>query len=194
MNIELLEDYLLVVNIIGFALYTINKLLYRYADKNADFLLTICSIAGGSLGIVIAIFLLDRKAGKENMMSRVFVFSVLIIQIIIVLWLTGHHRGELNLEFIQFFKNNKPLIIYLTVINVIAFIAFGIDKLNAINHRSRIAIVTLLILAFIGGSIGGMIAMYVFRHKTTKDYFTVGIPLIILMQIVLIFYLMNMEI
>lgn len=60
--------------------------------------------------------------------------------------------------------------------------AFAIDKIAAIEGRSRIRIVTLLGLAFIGGSIGGLIAMYLFRHKIRKDYFTVGIPLIMVMQ------------
>lgn len=193
MDFELIKNYLLVVNIIGFVLYAINTVLYRYtADKNVDILITICSLAGGSLGIVGAIFLFDRKAGKENMMSRVFVFCVLIIQIVIVLWITGHHGEKLNFGFIQFFQDNKVIIIYLLAINVIAFVAYGVDKLNAMNGHSRIAIVTLLILAGIGGSIGGLIAMYLFRHKTSKDYFTVGIPLILLMQITVIFYVMNL--
>ena len=70
-------------------------------------------------------------------------------------------------------------------------IAFTIDKYNVVMHRSRIRIVTLLILSFFGGSIGGLSAMYLFKHKTKKDYFTVGLPMILAMQIVLIFYLMN---
>lgn len=192
MSLEWLDNYLLVVNIVGFVLYVVNTLLYRNTyDKNVDPFLTICSIAGGSLGIVIAIFIFDRKAGKENMMSRVFVFSILVIQIIIVLWITGHHSENINLEFIRFFKENKVIVFYLLIINIITFAAFAIDKFNAINRRSRIAIVTLLILAFIGGSIGGLIAMYAFKHKIRKDYFTVGIPLIILMQIFIVFYFMN---
>lgn len=71
-------------------------------------------------------------------------------------------------------------------------VAFAIDKIAAIEGRSRIRIVTLLGLAFIGGSLGGLIAMYLFRHKIRKDYFTVGIPLIMLMQVFVIFYFMNM--
>ena len=66
-----------------------------------------------------------------------------------------------------------------------------IDKIAAIERKSRIRIVTLLGLSFVGGSIGGIIAMYLLRHKTRKDYFTVGLPLIIVMQIVLLFYVMN---
>ena len=71
------------------------------------------------------------------------------------------------------------------------FVAFAVDKVNAAEHRSRIRIVTLLGLAFIGGSLGGLLAMYLLRHKTKKDYFTVGIPLIIVTQIVVLIYAMN---
>ena len=83
------------------------------------------------------------------------------------------------------------MIAYLVIINIVTLIAFAIDKIAAIEHRSRIRIVTLLGLALIGGSSGALIAMYVFRHKTKKDYFTVGVPLIILMQSVVFFYMMN---
>lgn len=72
------------------------------------------------------------------------------------------------------------------------FITFAVDKLAAIGHRSRIRIVTLLGLAFIGGSFGGLLAMHLFKHKTKKDYFTVGIPLIIVIQTVVTFYWMNL--
>ena len=54
--------------------------------------------------------------------------------------------------------------------------------------------VTLLALAFAGGSIGSLIAMYAFHHKTKKDYFTVGVPLILIMQIVVVFYIMNIKV
>lgn len=80
---------------------------------------------------------------------------------------------------------------YLVIINFITFAAFAIDKIAAIERKSRIRIVTLLALAFFGGSIGGLIAMHLLRHKTRKDYFTVGIPLIMIMQVVLLLYAMN---
>ena len=82
-------------------------------------------------------------------------------------------------------------ILYLGVINLVTFIVFAIDKANARANRSRIRIVTLLGLSFAGGSVGGLISMYLFRHKTQKDYFTVGMPLIIVTQIVVLFYAMN---
>ena len=68
---------------------------------------------------------------------------------------------------------------------------FVIDKVNAAENRSRIRIVTLLGVAFIGGFVGGLMAMYLLHHKTKKDYFTVGIPLIMIMQVVVAFYILN---
>ena len=80
---------------------------------------------------------------------------------------------------------------YFVSINVIAFIVYGADKLCAMRQWWRVPEFTLLGLAFMGGSIGALIAMYVFHHKTKQDYFAVGVPLIILMQIVVLFFLMN---
>lgn len=80
---------------------------------------------------------------------------------------------------------------YLLAINVITLSVYALDKIAAIEDNYRIRIVTLLGLAFIGGSVGALTAMYVFRHKIRVDYFTVGVPLIMIMQITVIFYLMN---
>lgn len=68
---------------------------------------------------------------------------------------------------------------------------FAVNKVNAAEHRSRIRIKTLLGLVFIGGSMGALLAMYLLRHKTRKAYFTVGVPLIMIMQVVVLFYAMN---
>lgn len=184
--------YLVIINITGFILYLINTLLYRFtAEGQIDAVLTIVSLLGGSLGIVVSILIFDRKAEKGNMMSRVFVSCILVIQVVLFLVLRGHHADHLTLAFWTFFDRHKILIAYLVIINFITFAAFAVDKIAAIERKSRIRIVTLLALAFFGGSVGGLIAIYLLRHKTRKDYFTVGIPLIMIMQFVLLFYAMN---
>ena len=166
--------YLVIINIAGFILYLVNTLLYRMtADGQIDAVITVVSLLGGSLGIVISIFIFDRKLEKGNMMSRVFVACVLVIQIIIFLVVRGHYAGHITLAFWSFFDEHKILLAYLVIINFVTFAAFAIDKIAAIERKSRIRIVTLLGLSFVGGSIGGIIAMYLFRHKTRKDYFTV---------------------
>ncbi len=84
------------------------------------------------------------------------------------------------------------LLVYLGIINFITFITFAVDKRAAIRQRPRVRVRTLLGLAFVGGSLGGLLAMYLFRHKTKKRLFTVGIPLMMIVQIVAIVYLIKL--
>ena len=187
------EIYLIIINIIGFVLYLINMLLYNYtAEANVDKFLTIISLVGGSLGILLAIVLFDRKSVKDNMMSRVFVICLFVIQLVMFLFLKGANGEKITFAFWEFFAEHKILIIYSVIINFVSFAAFAVDKINACEGRSRIRIISLLGIAFAGGSIGAILGMYIFRHKTRVDYFTVGVPLIMIMQAVVIFYLMNL--
>ena len=189
-----IEKYLIAINIIGFLMYFINFLLYKYTKSaNIDVILTLLTLAGGSLGIFAFIVIFDRKSVKENMMSRVFIICVLIIQIIAMLFIKGFHGEEINIAFWEFFGRNKILMIYLGIINVITFLAFAIDKLHAIKGKRRIRIITLLGLAFVGGSAGALLGMYTLRHKTKVYYFTVGVPLIMIMQAVVMFFVMNIR-
>ena len=77
------------------------------------------------------------------------------------------------------------LIIYLIIINALTFLIFGADKRRARRDRRRVRESTLFLLAAIGGSIGALLGMYVFRHKTRHWYFCVGIPAILILQIAL---------
>lgn len=78
---------------------------------------------------------------------------------------------------------------YLLAVNVVAFAAFGIDKYKAKRGLWRISEATLLLLAVVGGSIGALMGMRIWRHKTQHAKFRYGLPLIILAQIALIYYL-----
>lgn len=80
----------------------------------------------------------------------------------------------------------KLILTYLVIINIAAFIAFGIDKWRAQNNAWRIPEATLFLLAIIGGSIGAEIGMHVWHHKTRHLSFIIGIPIILLLQIIVI--------
>ena len=193
MNLGIFDYYLIIINVIGFLLFVINMLLYTFtASGEIDVALTIASVLGGSLGIILAMLAFDRKAEKGNMMSRVFIACMFIIQVIIVLIAKGVIAKNITLSVGAFFAQHKILIIYLVIINFVTLAAFAVDKIAAIEGGWRIRIITLLGLAFIGGSPGGLLAMYLFRHKIRVDYFTVGVPLIMVMQVVVTFYLMNL--
>ena len=88
-------------------------------------------------------------------------------------------------------RKSMFICIYLLILNFITFIVFGLDKLKAKKHKWRIKASTLLGLCFLGGSLGGLIGMYTFRHKTKQKYFTIGVPLMLITQVALIIYILN---
>ncbi len=77
-------------------------------------------------------------------------------------------------------------IVYLVIVNIIAFIAYGVDKQKAKKGKWRIPENTLLLLAVLGGSIGAICGMKAFHHKTKKATFSVGLPVILILQIILL--------
>ena len=76
-------------------------------------------------------------------------------------------------------------------INLIGFALMGIDKHKAKKRAFRIPEATLFIVAIIGGSIGSIIGMYAFRHKTKHFSFVYGMPFILILQIILVAAIMN---
>lgn len=74
---------------------------------------------------------------------------------------------------------------WLVFINIFTFAAYALDKYKAIHHAWRIPERTLILLAAIGGSVGALSAMYTVRHKTKHNKFRIGVPAILIVQIVL---------
>ena len=81
------------------------------------------------------------------------------------------------------------LAVWLVVINVATFAVYGADKSRAKKGRWRIPEKTLLLLPLLGGSVGGLLGMAVFHHKTRHWYFRLGLPLMLLLQAALAVYL-----
>ncbi len=188
-----LEYYLIGVNLVGFLYYLIYLSFLIKNDSNIfTNLSAIISLLGGSLGMLIAIIIRKQKAQKETMTSRIFILCTLVIYVLLYIIFKSGMFKDFSFSFWNLFAHNHALIIFIIAINIITFITFGIDKLLAIKNRSRIPIVTLLGMSLIGGTIGGLLAMYLFRHKTKKDYFTIGLPLIGVMQIVITLFLYNL--
>ena len=78
----------------------------------------------------------------------------------------------------------KFILLYLLIINAAGFLFMLADKWKAKKNRWRIPEATLMIVAALGGSIGSLLGMYTVRHKTKHLKFTLGIPLILAVQIV----------
>lgn len=83
----------------------------------------------------------------------------------------------------------KLVLIYLLIINAAGFLLMRIDKGKARKNRWRIPEATLITVAALGGSAGSLLGMYLFRHKTRHLKFTLGIPLILAVQVVIVVWI-----
>ena len=77
----------------------------------------------------------------------------------------------------------QNIIYYLLAINIITFLAMWLDKRKARKGSWRISEKALFTLVLLGGGVGGILGMYIFRHKTQKSRFVVGFPFILLFEI-----------
>ena len=83
------------------------------------------------------------------------------------------------------------MITYLAVWNVIVFLIYGLDKLKAMNNSFRISERILISCAFLMGGIGALSGMQVFRHKTKKAKFNILIPLSVICNVAVLYYLVK---
>lgn len=83
----------------------------------------------------------------------------------------------------------RNIIIYLIIINLIGFYMMWSDKRKAKWGKWRISEQTLFIVTALGGGIGTIAGMYTFHHKTKKLKFTIGLPTILILEIILVVYL-----
>lgn len=90
-------------------------------------------------------------------------------------------------DFSQIFTVQN-IAIYLVVINLIGFAIMYIDKQKAKKGSWRIKEMTIFVVTLLGGGIGTIAGMYMFRHKTKKLKFTIGLPTILIFEIILIVY------
>ena len=82
----------------------------------------------------------------------------------------------------------KLFLLYLLIINALSCLLMLADKLAARKNLWRIPERTLFTAALLGGSIGNIAGMYLFRHKTKHWYFVLGMPAILLVQLALLLY------
>ena len=79
------------------------------------------------------------------------------------------------------------LYIYIVIINVVTLFIYGLDKSKAKAGQWRIPEAQLIFLAVIGGSVGALVGMKVFHHKTRKSKFKIGVPAILIIQLIIYF-------
>ncbi|MBQ7891320.1 MAG: DUF1294 domain-containing protein [Erysipelotrichaceae bacterium] len=77
--------------------------------------------------------------------------------------------------------------LYFMIINLVGFVMMCVDKQLAIHHKNRVPERVLFLIAIIGGSFGSILGMYAFRHKTKHLSFVIGMPVILIIQLVVLY-------
>lgn len=207
MMLDSFQTYLMIVNTIAFLLLSIDFWRYRKRGRNMPriMFLTIL-IMGGAIGFSLSYLLFDRKKeyivynrkGKRirdrKLNWKIPTFLLAIIQVILYLYHYGFiHVGMFdfsNLRVVEFLNMIVMRLgflgIYIILINILAFYMFGRDKNNAIERRQRIENKRLFLVAVLGGAVGAILGMLFYRHKTTKWYFKLGLPMILIIQTLLL--------
>lgn len=191
MSLSIFQRYCIGINIIAFLVFTIDFLIYNHGGDGIkpEFLADVVTLIGGALGTCIAFLVWDRKINKTNITWRVYASTLFIIQLVIFLVICGPRSNIFREYFINLYSNHIYLIWYLIIINIVTFIFFAVVKIKAIKGKWRIREIVLLGLSFIGGTIGGLVAMYICRHKIKSPQFKIGMPMILLAQIITMAYL-----
>jgi len=83
----------------------------------------------------------------------------------------------------------KYLLLYLLLINAVSFFLMLADKQKARKNRWRIPEATLMAFAALGGSLGSLTAMYLFRHKTRHPKFTIGVPAFLVLHLIALYFI-----
>lgn len=199
-GIDPLLAYLAAVNAATFALFALDR--RRAMSRGRDgggasgAFLGLLGLAGGAPGMLLALLLWARRVNKHNIAWWFSAFAGLLCWGAVCAWDWGLVR--LDLEPGAMLRGWNPgrleaLAFYLLAVNGAAFGAFCVDKVWSMDPRGhgRIPEGALLGLALAGGSLGGIAASRVVRHKTDrreKWYFVYGMPLFIVLHAAMLAY------
>lgn len=188
-----LAIYLFIINIAAFVAFTIDCFHYKRNGKPLfnSILLSMFSAFGGGAGMLAAFLAWDRRVTKKNIAWRFEAIIGIVIWsgILLIIYDVVEFDPISTLSTFNFEKLSVALA-YLIVINIATFAVFAIDKANAASNRKRLPELVLMGMPFLGGAIGGIIAMQTVRHKTRVWYFKYGLPAFIVLQITVCAYLL----
>lgn len=200
-DLDLLQLYLVFINVGTFAAGVLDWSLRRRHGTDAGvsgLALSLLCLLGGAAGGALAFLLLDRHTSKRNSLWHILSLVGLLGWGLALAVLYGPPL-DLSALSAALARDHARLLGYLGAVNAVTFLAFVVDKLIAVwngrgpgRNATRLPEIALLLLAFAGGSAGGLLAMLVARHKIRTPAFFVGLPLMLVEQALLVAYLLQL--
>lgn len=190
--LDTFQTYLLVVNLSALLLNAWHFYLRSQdgRDHVGDAVRIALLVAGGAAGSLLAQVVWDRRTKKDNALQHVLTLSFLVIWGVAYAFIYVCRPDPTSFAD-KLLVRRDPLCIYLGAASLVTLVVFGADKLCAIRQRSRIPEAVLLGLSVLGGSLGGLLGMLLFRHKIRSPQFSWGLPLVLAAQLLLAAYLIN---
>lgn len=183
--------YLLTVNVVAFLVFTIDFLLYKFADRELvdHRVLSLFAVVGGGMGMLLAFLLWDRHVVKDNVAWRFIAVLGVIVWVLATLCVYGVVRLDVEGLLAPLdLASLVPVGIYVLAMSAVTFCVFAYDKCQAEHGGWRVREFVLLTLSLLGGALGGLLAMHLVRHKTRVYYFSWGLPIMIVLQAGLVVY------
>ena len=192
-GLDAFQTYLIIANVISFIAFTVDYFYYVNTGNELMNHAVMClfAVAGGPIGMLVAFLVWDRHVKKANVAWRFVAIILIVVWVLIVANVYGWVRFDFGGLADSFGRNHSLLLAYLIGINIVTFVVFCVDKAKAVAGSFRISEFALLGLSLLGGSIGGMLGMFIAHHKTSKYYFKYGLPIMLVLQVIVIAYLMQ---
>ena len=191
---DALQLYLLAINVLALGLHALNHAVAVRGGRELlrPEALASLAVAGGAAGAAVGILLWGRRTAKDNVWDRLVVAAFLVLWgVLLGFFYVRPLDAQGCLEQLRT-GNHLPLAACVAAASVAAFAAFGIDKRRARRGAWRIPEAVLLGLAFAGGSPGALLGMRAFHHKVRSPEFVFGLPLIVVAQLALLAFLLNL--
>ncbi len=119
---------------------------------------------------------------KKSKRIHGFYLLLWILFLLIIFWFLQNYF---------LFLNNNLLVLLLLASNSSTFFLYGLDKMQAITSKTRVPEIILYLTALLGGSLGAILAMKLFRHKTIKASFQLVLSILILIQVFVLVYFLS---
>lgn len=199
-----LQAYLIGINVVTFLFCWLDRIRSAFSDGESvldtvfTFIDNALAIAGGGLGLLLALLttsIVDKRRGNESDLVRrgeggnafwyVFAICTTIVWAVVYLLLQGGAPFFNGAEELGDLSKHLPLLIYLAVVNAIAFVLFVLDR-NNLRRSFDAKEIGLMLIAFAGGSAGAMLAIAITRTKSYQWHISYGVPVMLAADAVIV--------